>query len=322
MAGGRGEGDYDDVDDDAPWLAEGVRETRSSTMVPRARLFGGIALFAALIVLVAVGVYVIVAKKQSGGSSGFARADEAPLIAADPGPYKIAPSDRGGMAVEGADDTIYAAGGGVDPGSSIDIGALPEEPLARPGTAAATGEPPITAPAPAPIVIRPPDKPVQLLPPIPKPVAVPPKAVPAEAPVATQPTKVAAAKPKPKDEAKDAAVTSPAKPKVKDEVKSSVEPEPRDDAKAKDTLAAPKPVGGPASLQLGAFSTSAKADEAWKGISSRFGYLAGLDKRVDKLDRDGTTLYRLRAGGVASKAAATDLCGRLKVAGQACLVAQ
>ena len=36
---------------------------------------------------------------------------------------------------------------------------------------------------------------------------------------------------------------------------------------------------------------------------------------------DGKTLYRLRATGVTSRAQAKDLCGRLKVAGEQCVIA-
>ncbi len=74
-------------------------------------------------------------------------------------------------------------------------------------------------------------------------------------------------------------------------------------------------------LQLGAFSTRDKADAAWTKAGGD-GALSGLTKRIEPVDRDGTTLYRLRAAGVASKAAATALCGRIKAAGNACIVAE
>lgn len=83
-----------------------------------------------------------------------------------------------------------------------------------------------------------------------------------------------------------------------------------------------KAAAGGAALQLGAFSSSASAEATWKDLSKRFNYLAGLSKSVVKVERDGATLYRLRATGVADRAAATDLCARLKVAGEDCLVTQ
>lgn len=73
-------------------------------------------------------------------------------------------------------------------------------------------------------------------------------------------------------------------------------------------------------VQLGAYPSEAVANEAWKRFSERFGYLAALGKSVQPVAIDGRTLYRLRvnAGGADQ---AADICGRLKVAGEACFVA-
>lgn len=79
--------------------------------------------------------------------------------------------------------------------------------------------------------------------------------------------------------------------------------------------------GGGTSLQLGAFSSAAKANEAWKTFTGRYAYLDGLEKAVDKIEReDEKPLYRLRAVGAASHAQATNLCARLRVAGESCVV--
>ncbi len=280
----RGMRDDDDLDDDAPWLAEGVRETRGSTMVPRGRVIGGVLVAVALVVLIVLGVFLISSRKQDG-SSGFKRAEDAPLIAADPGPYKLAPTDPGGATVGGITDAIAATGRGDDPGGAIDTTALPEEPLVRPGTM--------------------PEPPTDLLPPAP--VAAPP--------VKLVPAPVAPAK----------SVTVPATPPVADKPKPVVAPpaKPKPDPLADPAPPRPaKPVGGTASLQLGAFSTEAKADAAWTAAVGRVAALAGLSKRIEPVERDGTTLYRLRAGGVASKAAAAELCVKVKAGGDACLVAE
>ena len=79
--------------------------------------------------------------------------------------------------------------------------------------------------------------------------------------------------------------------------------------------------GGSVALQLGAFSTRDKAEAAWTKAGGD-GALAGLAKRIEPVERDGATLYRLRARGVASKAAASALCGRIRSAGNACIVAE
>ncbi|HEY0027210.1 MAG TPA: SPOR domain-containing protein [Allosphingosinicella sp.] len=80
--------------------------------------------------------------------------------------------------------------------------------------------------------------------------------------------------------------------------------------------AAPAPAAtGGATIQLGAFSSQAGANAAWKAMSGRFGYLAPLTQSVVPVQSGGKTLYRLRASGPN----AADICGRLKVAGESCV---
>ena len=76
------------------------------------------------------------------------------------------------------------------------------------------------------------------------------------------------------------------------------------------------PAAGGANIQLGAFSSQAGANNAWKALSARFKYLAPLSHSVTSAQVGGKTLYRLRAGGPGAK----DLCGRLRVAGESCVV--
>jgi hypothetical protein len=77
--------------------------------------------------------------------------------------------------------------------------------------------------------------------------------------------------------------------------------------------------GGGALVQLGSFPTEAGANTAWAQASKRFGYLAGLGKSVEKAEVNGRTFYRLKVNA-GSAGAAQDLCGKLKVAGEACIV--
>jgi hypothetical protein len=79
--------------------------------------------------------------------------------------------------------------------------------------------------------------------------------------------------------------------------------------------AAPAPAAGGATIQLGAFSSQAGANAAWKAMSGRFRYLAPLTHSVVPVQTGGKTLYRLRASGPD----AADICGRLKVAGESCV---
>jgi len=72
-------------------------------------------------------------------------------------------------------------------------------------------------------------------------------------------------------------------------------------------------------LQLGAFSSEARARAAFKELSARFSYLAGLEPLILPVASDGRTLYRLRTS-TGSADVARDVCARLKVAGEACSV--
>lgn len=284
-------------DDDVPWLAEGVRD-EPATFVPRARLLGGGVVAVLLAVLVALGVYLAVGHK-SDGSGGYARADDAPLIAADPGPYKVAPVDPGGAQITGIDDTIATVASGADAGSTV-APDVPEEPLTRP----TPGAPPPTdllPAAPAPAALR--DM-------VPAPV-VPPKETLARPPVSeAAPPPKAAAKPKPKVADPLAAIGSDL----------DATPQPRSDAPKPRADVAKPATAGTVTLQLGAFSSRDKAEAAWRKIGGD-GALSGLTKRIEPVERDGTTLFRLRAGGVASATAARALCQRITAGGDACIVA-
>jgi len=81
--------------------------------------------------------------------------------------------------------------------------------------------------------------------------------------------------------------------------------------------AAAKPVAGGAMIQLGAYGSASGAKDAWTKLSKRFAYLAPLAMTVEPADVGGGTVYRLRAsaGGQAGT-----ICGKLKVAGESCLV--
>jgi hypothetical protein len=83
------------------------------------------------------------------------------------------------------------------------------------------------------------------------------------------------------------------------------------------TAGAPAPVTG-GLIQLGAFSSAAKANQAWKTLAARFAYLAPLTSSVTPVSSgSGGTLYRLRASAGAD---AATVCGKLKVAGESCTV--
>lgn len=285
-----------DYDDDAPWLSSVEDERRGTTLVPQRRLIGGVVVFLVLLAIILGGLYFVTARARQGGSSaGVSTPEEAPLIAADPGPYKVAPGADAptGLKVDGAGNTIYAAGEGEDVTGALDPGAMPEDPLPRPG-----------APDAAPRDLLPPaaagSSETSVIPP----AGSKPAAAPAKPAIAATPVETAKGVPPP--------VAAPLKPLPKAEpvVPGAPAPKPA------------KPATGGVALQLGAFSSSAKANAVWDDYAKRFKYLGGLSKSVQSVERNGATLYRLRAVGVADRDAAADLCGRLKVAGVECVVAQ
>ena len=95
-------------------------------------------------------------------------------------------------------------------------------------------------------------------------------------------------------------------------------------APAKAPAAAPKAAPAPAAagsamIQLGAFSSDAAAAKAWTNLSKRFAYLADLNKSVSPAKVGDGTVYRLRvSAGTAANAA--NLCGKLRVAGENCVI--
>jgi hypothetical protein len=80
----------------------------------------------------------------------------------------------------------------------------------------------------------------------------------------------------------------------------------------------PSPAASGPTIQLGAFSSQAGANQAWSALAGRFRYLAPLSHNVVAAQVGGRTLYRLRASGPD----AAGICRRLEVAGEQCAVVQ
>lgn len=248
-----------EADERLPWL-EPVEEDLRGSVLPRKKLWVGLG--ASLAVLMAV---VALVGWLRGTEGELPVGSEAGLITAPEGDYKTPPAEPGGMQVEGEGDTVYAAGEGLEPGGTIDLSALPEQPIERAKAPVEAGDA-VAA--------------------VPLPPSAAPKA-PAPAPKAAELA------------IRQAPAAAPAKPLPKP------------------VTAAPKPAAtGGGTLQLGAFSSKAGAEAAWKALSGRFSFLAGLSKSVEATTSGGKTLYRLRASGPN----ADELCARLRVAGESCSV--
>jgi hypothetical protein len=81
----------------------------------------------------------------------------------------------------------------------------------------------------------------------------------------------------------------------------------------------PAPTTAGAAIQLGAFSSAGTANKAWASLTKRFPYLADLGQSVAPASVGGNTVYRLRAAA-GSAAAASEICAKLRVAGENCAV--
>ncbi len=263
-------------DENAPWLEEAeLEDGPTHTLVGRRTLWG--ILFGLAVLTLGVVVGIMLVSGRDGGPIDVPRQGEAVPVLASPGPWKIEPTgpDVDGREIEGQGDIRFETGIGRETQAVIDLNALPEDPLPRPGLV----DEEAMATAPAPMEQAPPAPQ-----PVPMPKAVAPKAVdtvvPREAPKLAQPKIIYAPEPQAKT---------------------------------------PAAAANGQVLQLGAFSSEARARSAFKSLSERFGYLAGLEPLIVPTLKDGKTLYRLRASA-ANPMEARDICGRLRVAGEACTI--
>ncbi|MBW8813924.1 MAG: SPOR domain-containing protein [Caulobacterales bacterium] len=192
----------------------------------------------------------------------------------------------------------------------------PEQPQARPTTpvAVAPAPPVATTPQPAPQAAQ------ALRPALPSAPPPAPKTAAAEpAPKPVPALKVAAATPPPKavelKKAPPAEAKAPAKPAAKAETKPA-------EAKPAPKAADAKPAGtGGAAVQIGAVSSTALADKAWSdAVAAAPGLAAGKGKSIEKIEKNGGTLYRTAVTGFASRADAQAFCAKLTAAGKSCFV--
>lgn len=88
--------------------------------------------------------------------------------------------------------------------------------------------------------------------------------------------------------------------------------------------AAPKSVAtatGPASVQIGALSSPALADKAWTdAVRLAPSLAAGKGKKVEAVDKNGTTLYRTSVTGFPNREAAKAFCEAIAASGKSCFV--
>jgi cell division protein FtsN len=211
------------------------------------------------------------------------------LITAPVDPYKAQPVDPDAKVFEGEGDSSFAASEGAEPTGKVDPARVPEEPAVTPEQRAAATKAALAKSAADKAAAE---------------KALADKAATAKAAA----TKVAAAEPK-------AAVKPAPKP-------TTVASAPIRETKAAPvTKAAPaaSTSGGSATIQLGAFSSEDSASKAWGSLTKRFSFLSGMSRSIAPAAIDGGNVYRLRALA-GSPDAANDICRKLKIAGETCIV--
>lgn len=102
-----------------PWLEAVENEDGPRAISARKMLIG--------LILVLLAAAVV-----AGTMFWLGRQDPAPggapqLIRAEPGPYKVRPSDPGGLDVAGDSETAYSTSAGEDPDAALDVRKLPQE---------------------------------------------------------------------------------------------------------------------------------------------------------------------------------------------------
>ena len=245
---------------------------------------------AALAVAIAIGLLYAVNRMRAPDRLASGSPGEVPLIAAPPTPYKTRVDDSAsGPHLAGADPAVDAV-----------LDSIPEDDTAPSAPLAAAG-PPSSTPRDAPNGTAPPGIAEE---------AVAPPAAPAAAPLTAPKTTPRIAPPS--ADASKRSNDEGGAPQTASNRRQTAPESPQTDTNS--------PATRPRTVQLGAFSTRAKADAAWAGIVAATPESGRLAHRIEATVRDGRTLYRLRATGPAS--ATATLCARLTATGAACATAR
>lgn len=289
---------------DDPFSDEAFDEPRPG-MSTRAKLFATGAVVIGLVAVVAVGWFAF----QQGIRSGAEEA--APVVRAASEPFKRPPDDPGGLDVPHQDKLVFnrlAPGQVQEPVERLLP--PPEEPAERPPA------PEVAAVAPEAPAVEVPQAETD-----PETVTVPER-VPAQSvptPSASgEATEQAAATPPPPPAPAPAIEPEPAAPEP-----VAVAPTPKPEAK-------PEPAEKPApavtagtgwKIQLASVSSRASAESEWTRMRGKNGDLLGsLALNVQTITLDRGTFYRIQAGPLADRSAASSLCGQLKSRNQDCLI--
>ena len=121
-------------DEQLPWL-EAVDDEDGPSGIPARRML------AALLVVLLAAALVSATFFWLGRQNAAEVAGAPELIRADPKPYKVKPTDPGGLDVAGESETAFQTSAGEDTDAQLDLSRMPEQAVAPPPKPAAEPKP-------------------------------------------------------------------------------------------------------------------------------------------------------------------------------------
>jgi hypothetical protein len=121
-------------DEQLPWL-EAVDDEDGPSGIPARRML------AALLVVLLAAALVSATFFWLGRQNAAEVAGAPELIRADPRPYKVKPTDPGGLDVAGESETAFQTSAGEDTDAQLDVSRMPEQAVAPPPKPAAEPKP-------------------------------------------------------------------------------------------------------------------------------------------------------------------------------------
>ena len=107
-----------------PWLAP-VEDEDEPRGISARRMFAALVVVLLAAILVAGTFFWL-------GRRDVAAGGPPQLIKAPPGPYKVKPTDPGGLDITGESETAFETSAGEDKDSQLDLNKMPEAPIAKP----------------------------------------------------------------------------------------------------------------------------------------------------------------------------------------------
>ena len=229
---------------------------------------------------------------------GAADRGSAPLIVAEPGPFKVRPEDPGGLQVENQDKRVYERLGGEAAQSDVENILPPPE---------APRTPEATPPEPKPMEAAPPR-------PAPTPPVIPPPEAPEVVDTPTETPAPAVVEPEPEVQTTEV----PGEP-VQQAEPQIADPEPAPAQTLESMVAA---LSGDYLIQIAALRSEDAASNEWTRVSGKHpALLGGFRPLIVKADLgERGIFYRLRAGPLANRSDAEQLCSALAAENVGCLV--